>query len=107
TNIALPTGQNVAVGYDNGGRLSTVTLGRGTVSYGYTATTGQLASVSAPGGLGLAYAYNGLLPTSETWSGPVSGSVSRSYNSNFQTSSLSVDSANSISYQYDSDSLLT
>ena len=65
----------------------------------------QLTSIAAPGGLGLAYAYDGHLPTSETWSGAVAGGVGTAYDDDFRVSSLSVN-GNAVAYQYDPDDFL-
>ncbi len=107
TQITRPDGQTVAYGYDSPGRLSSIAIGRGTVSYGYNATTGNLASITAPGGIGLAYSYDGFLLTGETWSGPVTGSAGYTYDDNFRVTASTVNGGNSISYQYDDDDLLT
>ena len=42
-----------------------------------------------------------------TWSGPVAGSVSRAYDTDFRVSSQSVNGGNMVSFTYDADSLLT
>lgn len=106
TQITRPDGQTVAYGYDGAGRLSSVAIGRGTVSYAYHPTTGNLASIAAPGGIGLAYSYDGFLLTGETWSGPVAGSAGYTYDNNFRVTASTVNGGNSISYQYDDDDLL-
>jgi RHS repeat-associated protein len=107
SQIALPTGQTISLGYDSAGRLSTLTLPTGQLSNTYDPATGNVASVSAPGGISLAYTYDGSLLTGTTWSGPVAGSVRRTYNNNFLTASLSVDGGTPIAFQYDTDNLLT
>ncbi len=98
----------VGVGYDaTTGRPSTVTFDRGTLGYGYSPTTGQLTSLTAPGGASLAFTYDGMLPKTATWSGPVAGSVGVGYNSDFRVTSQTVNGANSIAFGYDRDGLLT
>ncbi len=54
----------------------------------------------------MTYTYDGPLLISETWSGPVTGSVSFAYDNNFRPTSQTVD-GDSIALQYDADSLLT
>jgi RHS repeat-associated protein len=44
---------------------------------------------------------------SETWSGTINGTVSRTYNNDFRVTSRSVNGANTASFAYDADSLLT
>jgi len=102
-----PDGQTIAYGYDSAGRTSTVTIARGTLTYAYDPATGNPASVSAPGGIGLAYGYDGSLLTTETWTGPVAGTVARTYDANFRQSTDLVNGANAIAYGYDADGLLT
>jgi RHS repeat-associated protein len=101
----LPDGQTVDISYDSAGRLSTLTLPNGQEDYTYDATTDRLASVTAPGGVTLLYNYDGPLPTGETWTGPVSGTVSRTYNNDTRLASESVNGTNNITFQYDPDNL--
>lgn len=107
TQITRPDGQTMVYGYDSAGRLSGVTIGRGTISYAYHPTTGNLATITAPGGIGLAYSYDGFLPVSETWSGPVAGTAGYSYDNNFRLIASTLNGGNTINYQYDDDDLLT
>ena len=100
-----PDGQNVAFSYDNGGRLSAVTIPQGSISYSYAAT-GKISSINAPNGEQISYAYDGSLVTGKTWSGIVSGSVSLGYSNDFLVSSESVNNANTVNFTYDSDNLL-
>ena len=74
---------SISFGYDAAGRPSSVAFDRGTIGFTYHSTTGNLSSLSAPGGLGLAFTYDGSLPTSVTWSGAVSGSTAVTYNTDF------------------------
>lgn len=107
TQVTRPDGRTVAYGYDSAGRLSNLTIARGAFDYSYHPTTGNLAAISAPGGLGLAYSLDGALLTGESWSGPVSGSTGYSYDNDFRLASSSVNGGNTIAFQYDQDSLLT
>ena len=90
TIITRPDGQTVSLDYNTGGRLSAITQ-----------SVGQ--------GLSLAYTYDGSLLKGTTWTGngSVSGSVSFTYNNDFRITSESVNGANSVSYLYDNDGLLT
>lgn len=105
--ITRPDGKTIDLNYDGAGRVASRVITRGSYGYGYNATTGNLASISAPGGVGLAYTYDGSLLTGTTWTGPIAGSVARTYDNNFRVTSLSVNGANSINLTYDNDSLLT
>ena len=107
TQITRPDGQTVVYGYDSAGRLSSTTIGRGIMGYGYDALTGNLAFITAPGGISLAYSYDGFLPTGETWIGPITGTTGYTYDNSFRLIASTVNGGNSISYQYDDDNLLT
>jgi RHS repeat-associated protein len=116
TLVTRPDGKTVDLGYEPAsGRLATVTIAEGFYGYGYHATTdpqtgaaaGQLATLTAPGGQTLAYGWDGVLPTSTQWSGPVAGSVTRGFDDDFRVASESVNGTHTISYQYDPDSLVT
>ncbi len=104
---SLPDGSDVLYAYCDCGRLNSITTPLGTYGYTYSQTTGALTSLSSPGGAQLAYGYDGELPTSTTLSGPVAGTVSWTYNADFQITSESVDGGNTVNYGYDTDGLLT
>nr|WP_249218386.1 hypothetical protein [Nitrospina sp. Nb-3] len=105
TLITRPDGQTISFNYDTGGRLSSFVIPRGTVGFGYDSVTGNLNTITAPGGEGLSFTYDGSLPLSTTWSGTVSGSVSRTYDNSFRITSRSVNGGNTISFTYDQDDL--
>lgn len=105
--VDRPGSQDVDIDYDSAGRLSTVSEPVGTTTLGYDPQTGQLASVDAPGGQQLSLEHDGALPTAETFSGPVSGSASRTYDDDFEITSTSVNGANTVNHSYDNDGLLT
>jgi RHS repeat-associated protein len=108
TAITRPDSVTISFGYEaTTGRPSTVTFDRGQLTYGYSPTTGQLTSVTAPGGSTLGYTYDGMLPTSVTWGGAVQGSIGAGYNNDFRVTSQTVNGANSLSFGYDRDGLLT
>ncbi|MGH8489392.1 MAG: RHS repeat protein, partial [Gammaproteobacteria bacterium] len=65
-----------------------------------------MQSLAAPGGITLSYSYDGALVTSEILAGPVTGALTRSYDTNFRVQALSVNGA-SIAFGYDNDNLLT
>jgi YD repeat-containing protein len=108
TTVTRPDGQTIQLGYEpTGGRLSTIALpGSLVTTYAYDATKGTLSTITAPNST-LAYTYDGSLLKQTTWSGTVAGSVSRNYDNNFRITSQSVNGANTISFGYDNDSLLT
>lgn len=106
TTITRPDGRTVQFDYDNAGRLSQVTAPNRTTTYGYHPTTGRLASLNTSDGQNLSYTYEGFLPLSETWSGPITGTVSRTYNNDFLVSGINVNGTN-VSFTYDNDDHLT
>jgi len=105
TRIDRPDAKIIDLGY-TAGKLSSLTFSRGMVSYTYDPTTGKLKTVAAPGGANRALSYDGLLFLNETWSGPVAGSVGRTYDNNLRIVSRSVNGANALAYQYDNDDFL-
>jgi RHS repeat-associated protein len=94
-------------GYDFAGRLETLTTSTGSYSFGYSASTVQLTSLSAPGGSTLTYSYDGFLPTAVSWSGPVSGSVGVSYDNNFWVTQQTVNGTSAVTFNYDNDGRMT
>jgi RHS repeat-associated protein len=107
TLVTRPDGKTVQFSYDGAGHLASQSIARGSIGYGYDPTTGNLNSITAPDGGALSYTYDGSLLTGTTWTGAVAGSVSRTYDNNFRLTSLSVNGANPVNFQYDNDSLLT
>jgi YD repeat-containing protein len=62
TTITRPDSVTIGLGYEpTTGRPSTVSFDRGQVGLSYHATTGVLTGLTAPGGLTLAYTYDGAL----------------------------------------------
>ncbi|PYN29998.1 MAG: hypothetical protein DMD98_19810, partial [Candidatus Rokuibacteriota bacterium] len=107
TRISRPDGQTVEFSFDAGGRSSTVVLPRGQVQRSYDPNTGNLASITAPGGIVVAFSHEATLLTGESWSGPVAGRVSRTYDNSFRMSSQSLAGGASVSYRYDNDGWVT
>ncbi len=106
TSLLRPDAQTTAFGYDTGGRLSSVAFSRGALGYTYD-TAGRVSSLTDPGGVNLAFTYDGALPLSETWSGSVEGSVSRTFTNNFELTAEKVNGAFDVAFDYDADRLLT
>ena len=107
TRLTRPDGQVVDLTYDAAGRTSTLKFARGLLNYTYSATTAKLIGVTAPGGIDLGYSYDGALLTGVTWSGSVSGTTAYTYNNDFRVTTEKVNGANSVSFAYDADGLLT
>jgi RHS repeat-associated protein len=108
TLVTRPDGQTLSLGYDTTtGRLVTLTEPQGQTTFTYYPTSGKVASIATPGGVALAYTYDGSLLTGTTWTGPVAGNVTRIPDTDFRTATELVNGANSIIFRYDGDSLLT
>jgi RHS repeat-associated protein len=107
TRITRPDAQLVDVAYDTAGRASTVGIARGLISYSYSPATDQLTGVTAPGGLGLSYSYDSELLTAVTWSGAVTGGTAYTYNNDLQVTAEDVNAADSVSFAYNADGLLS
>ncbi len=106
TAIERPGGETVSFEYDVGGRLVSRILPTGnTTTYAFTAATGQLATIGTADGIGLAFAWDGRLPKGTTWSGPMNGSVSHAFDSNFWLTQETVE-GDTVELAYDADGLL-
>jgi hypothetical protein len=84
-----------------------MTVPTGSSTFGYSATTGLLTSLSSTTGGSLAFTYDGSLPKTATWSGTVTGAVGFNYDASFRVTSVTVNGANAITLGYDNDDLLT
>jgi RHS repeat-associated protein len=104
--VTRPDDDGIDLAYDGAGRLSTVTLPRGIISYDYHADTSTLVSITAPE-IVVSYGFDGFLPTQARWSGSVTGSVDISYDDDFRVMSRSVNGSHAVAFGYDSDGLLT
>jgi RHS repeat-associated protein len=105
--ITRPDGQVIDLNYDGGGRLNQVIIDRGNIDFSYDPNTGNLNTIDDPDGGSIAYAYDGSLLLSTTWSGEVTGQVARMYDNDFRVTQRSVNGANPVIFTYDNDSLLT
>ena len=95
----------MSLGYDSAGRLRTMDLGDGTISYGYDRVSGQMASITGPTG-GMAFQYDGSLLRGIDVTGAVRGSVRFGYDANFRVVAERVN-GDSVALRYDRDGLLT
>jgi YD repeat-containing protein len=106
TEIVRPDGDDVAIGYDLAGRLTTLTTDRGTTTLSYDPSTGNLSTLSAPDGEGLAFVYDGRLLTTVTWSGTINGSIGQVYDGGLRVIGQTINGSASIAFVYDPDGLL-
>ncbi|MBV8629922.1 MAG: hypothetical protein JOZ83_03295, partial [Silvibacterium sp.] len=107
TAVTRPDGEKIGYGYDSAGRLSSVTIPTETIDYSYDPATGNVSSATIHDGESLDYGYDGPLPASSALTGKVAGTVSRSYDDNFRTTSESINSSNTIEFTLDKDGLVT
>ena len=107
TKLTRPDGQIVNYNYDVAGRVKSLVTPGATFNFTYNSTTGNLTRASVSGGEVITYSYNGPLPTSSTWTGPVAGTVTRTYNNNFWVTSLSLNGSNTAAFTYDQDGLMS
>jgi RHS repeat-associated protein len=105
TSKTLPGGGTIEYSYDAGGRRTKVNYPGGEKSYTYDPATGKVATMSNANGT-LSYAFDGILPISETSGGQVSGKVELKYGPDLRVSGISVNGTE-ISYTYDNDDLIT
>jgi len=112
TRITRPDGQTMDFAYDTGGRLSSLTpiAAVGSVStepstYAYHPTTGQLTSITTPTTT-LGYTWDGFLLMQETVAGSISGTLTRTWNTDFNVTGLAINGS-SIAFAFDADNLLT
>lgn len=107
TRTDLPDGRSIINNYDTGARLVSQQIQRGTTTFTFDDNTGVLSNITAPGGESLGFGYLGAIPVSQSWSGTVSGTVSRSIGPELRMESESVNGGNIINFAYDADGLLT
>jgi len=109
TRVTRPDGGTIELTYGPvAGQLFLQTLpaGEGQLTYQYDPVTGQLSGISGPDTETLAFTYTGPLPATTTWSGPVAGSVTHTYDADLRVSTEQVNAANAATFTYDGDSLL-
>jgi RHS repeat-associated protein len=102
--------------YDSAGKIDFINTPTGSYDYQYFGLTtcpgcapGKLSRITSPTGVHLDLTYDGQLVKSTTWSGPVSGALSFTRDTDFRvaTETVTAGTTNSvIRYGYDADSLL-
>jgi RHS repeat-associated protein len=104
---ARPDGKSVTFGYDGtSGKPASMSIARGTFNYSYDPTGHRLAGITAPGGIGLSYTYDGNLLTGIARSGAIVGATAYVFDDDLRISEETVNGANAASFAYDGDGLL-
>jgi RHS repeat-associated protein len=106
TQVTRPDGSHVTYSRDAAGRLQALHMPGASFGYSYD-SAGRQDSLTAPGGSSLALSYDFLLPTDRTWSGPVDGDVSQSFDDDLRPSGQSVNGGAALSFGFDGDGLPT
>jgi RHS repeat-associated protein len=107
---ARPGGELLALTYDAGGRPTHYAFTRdGAPVSGYDVSydaAGRAATRVAPGGVTVAYGYDGPLQTSTEWSGPVAGTVARTVDGALRPATERVNGADEVAFTYDADGFI-
>jgi RHS repeat-associated protein len=106
SSLLRPDSKTISLDFDAAGRTKTLTFPEGQYGLQYSATTGQVGGVSSAGGIGLGFAYDGPLLASASWTGGITGSVTRTYDSDLRVAAISLN-GDPIAYGYDTDNLIT
>ena len=114
TKITQPSGRTIDFTYDSGGRPRYITAGADQFDYQFLTGTGdthvrttELQRAEAPSGEVAGFTYDGALPLSATYTGPVPGSVTYNYDSFLRPSQETIAGTAAVNYGYDDDGLLT
>lgn len=107
--VLRPDGSTLDLNYDNAGRLTSLVPSAGAgepITLGYSATTGQLATLGTTDATH-SFTYDGALPKTETLAGGVlTGTMAWDYDASFRVNRLTVGGA-AVDFGFDADSLLT
>jgi len=106
TGIQFPGGRSINYGYDAAGRLIEVQTARGTRSHTYDPNSGLLKSITEPDGQNLTFTQTAGLWLGQSWSGPIQGQVSRTFDSVGRLATESINGSSVVSYSYDLDGLV-
>ncbi len=105
SKVTRADSRSIGFEYDTYGRLAAQILGKATINVYYT--TGHVTRINRSDGVTVDQSFDGPLWTGSKWSGSVDGDVKATYDDNLWLSSLTVNSASTVSFKYDPDGLLT
>jgi RHS repeat-associated protein len=100
TQVDRPDGLSVVATPDFAGRLQTLTLPTGTITYNYNSTTGNVDSQLGPAGEDLSFGYDGRLPKDITFSGTVAGTVHHDFDDHFRVKTEAINGGSSVTTDY-------
>ncbi|GGX55129.1 hypothetical protein GCM10007392_23420 [Saccharospirillum salsuginis] len=110
--VIRPDGMLIDYVYnDTTGQLTDILIPEGSYQYGYYGendafNSGQLETLTAPGGQQTGYQYDGFLLTDVTWSGSIVGTLGYEYNNYFEPVTQTVN-GNGLTLSYNQDGQLT
>jgi RHS repeat-associated protein len=94
--------------YDEVGRLETLTTPETIVSATYVSGTRLPETLSSSAdGVTIMYGWDGFLPTSISWQGAVTGSVTRAFDADLRLTTERVNGVDPVIHDYDDDGLLS
>ncbi|MDB5048645.1 MAG: hypothetical protein JWO30_1716 [Fibrobacteres bacterium] len=104
--VNRPDSRDIQYAYDSAGRVDSLYTPLGAYRFHYTIESGLLDFMSSPFGVENGFAYDGTMPISVSWSGPVTGAIAFGYDENHRLSGLTVDGTSTLEFGYDGDGLL-
>ncbi len=107
TQILQPGDRDITIAYGQGGRPTELVTHRGATSVTYRSGTRDPLTVTTPEGNGITYGYDGHLLTSTGWSGEITGSVQRSYDTTLRLVEERINGGNAVTFSYDRDGLIS
>ena len=101
TTISGLGDRSLTYGYDSAGRITSVGFNEGKLGRSYDPRSGRIVQASDPGGITTTYGYTGATPSSLTWTGPVSGSISMALGANGRVVRETVNRGQALDVRYD------
>jgi RHS repeat-associated protein len=105
--LTRPDGNTISLSYDSSGRLASISIPRGTITYSYDPSTGYPSTITTPDGAILSFSFDGMLGTQMAWQGTVNGSINFTYDNNFRILSRNVNGGSIVDFSYNKDGFKT
>jgi RHS repeat-associated protein len=100
TQVNRPDGLTIVATPDFAGRVRSLTLPTGTITYNYNPTTGHLDSLLGPTEENLSFGNDGDLVKDITFAGTVAGTVHHEFDDHFRVRSETVNGGSSVTTDY-------